>query len=416
MDALGLGEDEEEEEEEDDESAIDVEDEAQLAARGLRKIMIEGSEEPFLLDLEGNIFSMNGDFMGNMGGGAMEEGEEEEEDEESSQQANDNTLGVEVLLEEEEHEQEEEVKHPAHRELESALGHSTTVGKLNVVLEEKESSGEERPSEAGAAGPTDVHSLETEDAIIRRTARGELRQELEKFRLGDVGLLEHEAGKADNMKNVFLFLVLLVVLAFFTAVSCFVAYTAEAVVAAAIFYIWLLAMALELLVTRNLVCLGIAVYKHCRRRAKEEELVNLSKNPRFYQELFKKYPRSFITKDVRPVEQDVEIARLEGDVHYGGEGFEVGEFSEHYSGEFDDPIAGRRGRFEVINEINIYDCRDREDRESRFGDLEDLEPPCFNRDLPGIDFAQEGIPMAGAFSFADETINELGEYNMLLVD
>ena len=113
----------------------------------------------------------------------------------------------------------------------------------------------------------------------------------------------------------------------------------------------------------------------------------------------------------------MEVARLEGDVHYGGEGFEVGEFSEHYSGEFDDPIAGRKGRFEVINEINIYDCRDREDRESRFGDLEDLEPPCFNRDLPGIDFSPEnGVPGIGQFSIADETLNELGEYNMLLVD
>ena len=75
---------------------------------------------------------------------------------------------------------------------------------------------------------------------------------------------------------------LLIVLTFLTAVSCYVAYTAEAVVAASSFYVWLLAMAVELLITRNLVCLGIALYRHCRRRAKEEELVNLSKNPRFY--------------------------------------------------------------------------------------------------------------------------------------
>ena len=104
------------------------------------------------------------------------------------------------------------------------------------------------------------------------------------------------------MKNVFLFLVLLVVLTFLTAVSCYVAYSAEELVAASSFYIWLIAMLVELLITRNLVCLGIAVYRHCRRRAKEEELVNLSKNPRFYKELFKKYPRNFITKDCRPIE------------------------------------------------------------------------------------------------------------------
>ena len=87
MQALGVGgaPDEEEEEEEDDESVIDVEDEAQLAARGLRKIMIEGEQEPFLLDMEGNIYSMNGDFLGTMGGGGEleeeeNEGFEEEED------------------------------------------------------------------------------------------------------------------------------------------------------------------------------------------------------------------------------------------------------------------------------------------------------------------------------------------------
>jgi len=45
-------------EEDDDSDAIDIDNEEELAARGLKKIQIEGEEEEFLMDAEGNIYNL----------------------------------------------------------------------------------------------------------------------------------------------------------------------------------------------------------------------------------------------------------------------------------------------------------------------------------------------------------------------
>mmetsp|Transcript_29953 Transcript_29953/g.26516 ORF Transcript_29953/g.26516 Transcript_29953/m.26516 type:complete len:287 (+) Transcript_29953:17-877(+) len=63
---------------EDDSDAIDIDNEEELAARGLKKIQIEGEEEEFLMDQEGNIYNLNGDFIGTTNGDAEEEDGEEE--------------------------------------------------------------------------------------------------------------------------------------------------------------------------------------------------------------------------------------------------------------------------------------------------------------------------------------------------
>lgn len=65
-------------EEEEDSDAIDIDNEEELAARGLKKIQIEGEEEEFLMDAEGNIYNLNGDFIGTTNGDADGEGEEED--------------------------------------------------------------------------------------------------------------------------------------------------------------------------------------------------------------------------------------------------------------------------------------------------------------------------------------------------
>ena len=67
------------EEEDDDSDAIDIDNEEELAARGLKKIQIEGEEEEFLMDAEGNIYNLNGDFIGTTNGDA-EDGEEDDND------------------------------------------------------------------------------------------------------------------------------------------------------------------------------------------------------------------------------------------------------------------------------------------------------------------------------------------------
>ena len=61
---------------EDGEDVIDIDNPDELAAKGLRRIQIEGEEEEFLMDMEGNIYDLRGNFIGTTdgdGGAAVEE-------------------------------------------------------------------------------------------------------------------------------------------------------------------------------------------------------------------------------------------------------------------------------------------------------------------------------------------------------
>ena len=66
---------EEQQQNEDDEDVIDIDNPDSLAAKGLKRIQIEGEEEEFLMDMEGNIYDLKGNFIGTTDGdgdGAME--------------------------------------------------------------------------------------------------------------------------------------------------------------------------------------------------------------------------------------------------------------------------------------------------------------------------------------------------------
>ncbi|CAI2377577.1 unnamed protein product [Moneuplotes crassus] len=67
----------EDNEDDEDSDAIDIDNEEELAARGLKKIQIEGEEEEFLMDGEGNIYNLNGDFIGTTNGDAEDDGDDE---------------------------------------------------------------------------------------------------------------------------------------------------------------------------------------------------------------------------------------------------------------------------------------------------------------------------------------------------
>lgn len=54
-----------EEGEEDD--VIDVDNPDDLAKKGLRRIQIEGDDQEYLLDNEGNIYNLQGEFVGTTG-------------------------------------------------------------------------------------------------------------------------------------------------------------------------------------------------------------------------------------------------------------------------------------------------------------------------------------------------------------
>ena len=49
---------------EDEEDVIDIDNPDDLAAKGLKRIQIEGEEEEYLMDLEGNIYDLRGNFIG----------------------------------------------------------------------------------------------------------------------------------------------------------------------------------------------------------------------------------------------------------------------------------------------------------------------------------------------------------------
>ena len=62
--------------------SIDINDSAQLEAQGLKRVQIEGfggkdglGDQEFLMDEQGNIYDLNGNFVATMGN--EEEGEEE---------------------------------------------------------------------------------------------------------------------------------------------------------------------------------------------------------------------------------------------------------------------------------------------------------------------------------------------------
>lgn len=60
------------EEQEDDDDVIDVDNPEDLAKKGLRRIQIEGDEQEYLLDGEGNIYNLQGEFVGTTGEDAEE--------------------------------------------------------------------------------------------------------------------------------------------------------------------------------------------------------------------------------------------------------------------------------------------------------------------------------------------------------
>ena len=62
--------------EEGDGEVIDIDNEEELAAKGLKRIQIEGEDEEYLMDLHGNIYDLQGNFIGTTN---ENEGDEEEE-------------------------------------------------------------------------------------------------------------------------------------------------------------------------------------------------------------------------------------------------------------------------------------------------------------------------------------------------
>lgn len=59
-----LEEQEQEQEQAEEDDVIDIDNPEDLARRGLKRIKIEGDTEEYLLDEEGNIYNLQGEFVG----------------------------------------------------------------------------------------------------------------------------------------------------------------------------------------------------------------------------------------------------------------------------------------------------------------------------------------------------------------
>ena len=68
---------------EEDDDVIDIDNPEQLAAKGLRRIQIDGEDEEYLMDLEGNIYDLQGNFIGqtdtNLDSSTLQQNEEGDE-------------------------------------------------------------------------------------------------------------------------------------------------------------------------------------------------------------------------------------------------------------------------------------------------------------------------------------------------
>jgi hypothetical protein len=56
-----------------EEDVIDIDNPDDLAAKGLKRIQIEGEDEEYLMDMEGNIYDLAGNFIGTTDENQMEE-------------------------------------------------------------------------------------------------------------------------------------------------------------------------------------------------------------------------------------------------------------------------------------------------------------------------------------------------------
>ena len=60
---------------EEEEDVIDIDNPDELAAKGLKRIQIEGEDEEYLMDMEGNIYDLRGNFIGTTDGDNMAGGD-----------------------------------------------------------------------------------------------------------------------------------------------------------------------------------------------------------------------------------------------------------------------------------------------------------------------------------------------------
>ncbi len=90
----------------------------------------------------------------------------------------------------------------------------------------------------------------------------------DKHALGDLDLLENEAGKDENTQTVAFFVVLFMIASMSAIVCSYLNYTFDPDLATRVFGIFAAALLCELLIVRPLLILALSIWKYCQARRK----------------------------------------------------------------------------------------------------------------------------------------------------
>ena len=227
---------------------------------------------------------------------------------------------------------------------------------------------------------------------------------IESYHFGDTGLLIHESTKTENICNLLVVGILVCFVALSLSVLWYKLYYYDAKISGALLIIGVISMILETFLFRIiawwiyvLILNWIRKYKMRKKREEYERrrqlLVDISRDPKRFKELFKKYPNSFVTADVAYKEPPTPPQVINMDDIFW---------------EVVDPETGivrSRNPFDPISELDRIAASNR-NRNGSFGSMEEANFPQFNRELPDFN----------AFESDIDSMAELNEFNKMLID
>ena len=130
------------------------------------------------------------------------------------------------------------------------------------------------------------------------------------YYLGDVGMLNHEARKQDNLNNMLIMVLLIAIATTSMSVLTYNLFVWESKLANALIIMAIIACILEILIFRVIAWWIYVSVRKCiekwrrRQQLKKRKLLTkqimgyLTKRKNEFKELFKRYPKTFITSDV----------------------------------------------------------------------------------------------------------------------
>jgi len=86
----------------------------------------------------------------------------------------------------------------------------------------------------------------------------------DKHAMGDLDLLENEGGKTETKSTTYVFIALFIIISAAAVMCCYLNYTLSTTLAKDVFFMFLGALLIEMLILRMLVILVMALLKYCK--------------------------------------------------------------------------------------------------------------------------------------------------------